>query len=982
MQNRTKALLLLLSISLSSFAFDKVALADSLNAVAHQYATQIGNVKVEQIKETNGAYEVRTNPTLGYLSISPELLDTLQHVASRVLTGRNNAKVKIYSDGAELSTLITSIHKPRKDKSQRIQLPTVEPLVRNNSRAYAAPKGLDNRHIAVYGSHGIYYHQGLERWLWQRAKMFTTVEDLYTTGYVMPFLVPMLENAGAVVIQPRERDRQLHEVIVDDTEAAQEGDWNTEEKGGWGPIPGGVLYEGENPFTFGGYRYTQVGENHASMQYRPAIPEEGDYAVYVSYKTLKNSTDKAIYTVVHEGIKTEYCINQQMGGGTWVYVGTFHFGTDAQKNYVSVSSHGGSGKVVTSDAVRFGGGWGSIARYPQKDFIANVPSAQENGQSKKKKAAAEPAPLSPREQMQDVAEVSGFPRWEEGARYWEQYSGIPDSVYNYTGGKNDYTDDYASRGRWVNWLAGGSAAYPEGPGLKIPLELALAFHTDAGTTPLNEIIGTLVIYTGWDDEKKTEFPNGASRVLARDFADYMQTQLVNDVRALYAPEWARRRLHNSSYAESRNPKVPTVLLEFLSHQNFADMKYGLDPSFRFVVSRAIYKSMLRFNHEQYGTPYVVQPLPVQDFSIRFADGNNVTLSWKERLDSLEATAAPTYYVVYTRKAGEDWDNGKKVSGNELTVELEQGVQYDYKVCAGNDGGISFPSEILSAYKASEEKGRALIINGFTRVSGPDHFETKDSTYAGFIPQHYGVGYGNEVTYIGEQHEFERQLPWVTDDNCGFGTCYTNKQYISPIGNTFDYPCKHGKVLAEMGYSFVSSSASAVTAIPEGITMVDLIMGKQKEIEIGTEKVQRKYQVFTPNLREALTAYKGNLLLSGAYIGSEMSSKEDKAFTGNVLHYIYAAGSASMDGTVNVQKVLPKMQAQLVTEVNEKIIPCEMPDGLNPQNGATTAARYADTRISAGIAYEGQQKQLIFGFPLESLEDFDALYSACVTWLNN
>jgi hypothetical protein len=31
----------------------------------------------------------------------------------------------------------------------------------------------------------------------------------------------------------------------------------------------------------------------------------------------------------------------------------------------------------------------------------------------------------------------------------------------------------------------------------------------------------------------------------------MQSQIVNDVRALYAPHWMRRHLHNSSYAEAR-----------------------------------------------------------------------------------------------------------------------------------------------------------------------------------------------------------------------------------------------------------------------------------------------------------------------------------------------------------------------------------------------------------------------------------------------
>jgi len=42
-----------------------------------------------------------------------------------------------------------------------------------------------------------------------------TVEDLYTQSYVLPFLVPMLENAGATVLLPRERDPQTVEIIVD-----------------------------------------------------------------------------------------------------------------------------------------------------------------------------------------------------------------------------------------------------------------------------------------------------------------------------------------------------------------------------------------------------------------------------------------------------------------------------------------------------------------------------------------------------------------------------------------------------------------------------------------------------------------------------------------------------------------------------------------------------------------------------------------------
>ncbi len=39
---------------------------------------------------------------------------------------------------------------------------------------------------------------------------------------------------------------------------------------------------------------------------------------------------------------------------------------------------------------------------------------------------------------------------------------------------------------------------------------------------------------------------------------------------------------------------PAVLLELLSHQNLADQKFGLDPRFRFQVSRSVYKGILKY----------------------------------------------------------------------------------------------------------------------------------------------------------------------------------------------------------------------------------------------------------------------------------------------------------------------------------------------------------------------------------------------------
>ena len=46
----------------------------------------------------------------------------------------------------------------------------------------------------------------------------------------------------------------------------------------------------------------------------------------------------------------------------------------------------------------------------------------------------------------------------------------------------------------MNYLSGGSAVNPTEKGLNIPVNMAFAFHSDAGTTLNDSIIGTLGIY--------------------------------------------------------------------------------------------------------------------------------------------------------------------------------------------------------------------------------------------------------------------------------------------------------------------------------------------------------------------------------------------------------------------------------------------------------------------------------------------------------
>ena len=970
MKSKIFLLLMACSLTYSAFAIDKQQLTDTLNAFVKARA-YTEPVKVTNIRVKNQFVFVYTNKALSTISLNENDVRDLRLLVSQLVLGNNQGRVTIYTDDYEIGDLVTTLYRHRA-KNMRYTLPATTQWVTNTSRPYSAKQGLDGKHIALWGSHGQYFHQPTESWRWQRAKVWTTVEDLYTTSYTMPFLVPMLENAGAVVVQPRERDTQTHEQIVDNTQAMSSGQWAIAESCGWA-TPEKPLLEGENPFTFGSYATEATGNKaKGEMKYTPSLPE-GEYAVYVSYQTLPNSSTKAQYTVVHKGQKTTFSVNQNMGGGTWVYLGTFAFDDDQANNYVSVAAVANGREVVTTDAVKFGGGMGSVARYKQPDSFENVPSSKDLPEGD--------------EVMIDTAELlanqanaitSGLPRYIEAARYWMQYSGIPDSIYNYTDSKNDYVDDYASRGIWVNYLAGGSAANPNKPGLGIPLHASLAFHTDAGIR--DEVVGTLIIYKDHDDDKNKNFPTGKSRINARDLADYMQTQIVEDMRAIYAPEWTRRQLNNSSYAEARHPKVPAVLLELLSHQNPTDMKYGLDPRVRFTISRAMYKSFLRFMHEQYGTEYVVQPLPVNSIAIKRI-GDKAKVTWAPTNDPLEATATPTYYIVYTRQNDGDWDNGVRVASNEYTFTPDKGTRYDIRVAAGNAGGISFKSETLSAYIAPEEKGQVLIINGFNRVSGPDWWQ--DSIYGGIRPYHHAVPYGKGVNYIGEVYDFDKRNEWKTDDNCGWGMCHCDHMDHPTVGNTFDYPTMHARVLAEMGYSYVSTSVTAVDSIAD-YDIVDVILGKQKTVIMGNDT---SFHCMPANLQHALTHYLqhgGRLLLSGAHIASDMQSKEDAAFTKNQLHYSFRCEQAALTGKVRIERQLPQGNYTFRTEPNETIIHTENADGIHPEEGGMIVARFPETNVGAAIGYDaseaGGAKTLCWSFMLECAYDFNTLYQQSINWL--
>ena len=203
------------------------------------------------------------------------------------------------------------------------------------------------------------------------------------------------------------------------------------------------------------------------------------------------------------------------------------------------------------------------------------------------------------------------------------------------------------------------------------------------------------------------------------------TNITDDVRAQFEPNWTRRGMWDKSYFEARVPEVPAMLLELLSHQNFADMKYGLDPEFRFTVSRAIYKGMLQFLAHRDGREYAVQPLAPHAFGIGFEGGDTYRLAWHATPDSLEATAMPTYYLVQERTGatGNAFRTIARVDQPEYVYTATDNEIHSFRIVAGNDGGVSFPSEVLALCHKDGDNNPVCVVKGFTRLGAPDWFDS-------------------------------------------------------------------------------------------------------------------------------------------------------------------------------------------------------------------------------------------------------------------
>ncbi len=827
------------------------------------------------------------------------------------------------------------------------------PWTKNISRPNTITRGLADRHIALWQSHGRYYDYGKGYWKWQRPNLFCTTEDLFTQTIVVPYLIPMLENAGAVVFTPRERDLQKNEIIVDNDLCYPGGkllanNIQTTTVSGF-RYHTGTYRDGENPFRAGTaltLATTPVGSS-SSLVYVPEIQEAGRYAVYVSYPHLDDAVEDVGYTVCHQGVKTNFIVNQRIGYGTWVYLGTFDFGLTSaedrsQENCIILSTASTQKGHIGADAVRLGGGMGNILR---------------NGLT------------------------SHLPRCLEGARYACQWAGAPYEVYSPKEGANDYTDDINCRSLMVNWLSGGSRMNPNEEGLGIPFELTLAIHSDAGYQEDGEsIYGSMAIATTTSDGS-TRLPSGLSRQTSLTFAGDLLDNLNSDMLRTFH-RWDKRFLRDRNYSETRLPNVPSAIIETMSHQSFPDMKIGEHPYGKFMVARSLYKTILRYVASRYKLKYVVQPLPPHAFYITL-DGAKATLHWTATSDPLEKTATPTSYNLYTSSGGKDFDNGQNINSTSVTLTLKEGMQYNFKVTACNDGGESFPTETLSAYVAENSQGTILIVNGFERLAAP--YIVDNAQEQGFdLTRDEGVQMGLYHGWSGRQTSFDRSR-MGSESFGGLGYCGDEMVGKFVMGNEFNYVATHCQDIATMKkYSVTSASLDAVKNGSVGdlgkYVMLDLVFGLQKD----DGQLGYHFKTFSSEVKKQLEAYTkkgGALLVSGSFLGSDNRSAGDQRWLADVLHL--------KERIVEGQKVSETVKGlgtsfDFYHNLTDKHYAATHPEILSPteDNTAICAMQYSDG-TSAAVASKGKCSTFTMGFPFECIKDGKTrakLMAAIITYL--
>ncbi|HLF26370.1 MAG TPA: N-acetylmuramoyl-L-alanine amidase [Anaerolineae bacterium] len=509
--------------------------------------------------------------------------------------------------------------------------------------------GLGGKTVFVSAGHGWYWLSSQSRYRTQRPTYPNApypagqgiVEDFNNAEVVNQYLLEYLWNAGADAWTVRERDMITTMLIVDNSSPA----FSTQ--GGWSNGMGG--YNGS---------YVSIGSITsgapvtATWTFTPALAAK--YAVYAWFPgagATDARTPAARYRVEHAGGATVLTVTQQRDSSNWRYIGTYPFRAGVAGRVRLTNQSSVAGKTVLADAIRIGGGLGDQS-------VAGAP-------------------------------VSGKPRWEEQARQYAKWVGLPDA---------DALNDVIVRPIYSEWEAevGEDAIY-------------ISWHTNGYNGYNTTARGTETYIHSFEPTPKSDV-----------LQDYVHAELLHDIRGGWEASWPDRGQKAQDLGELRLlESMPGVLIENGYHDNPQDVEAEKDPRFNLLSARAVYQGLVRYWHAQDpNVPLVFLPEPPAQLRLRNSGPNQVTLAWQP--GPTDATGllgdVATSYRVYTSTDGFGWGNAINTPGLSLALSgLAPGQLIYARVTGVNAGGESFPTPSLAARVAANDVAPALIVHGFDRI---------------------------------------------------------------------------------------------------------------------------------------------------------------------------------------------------------------------------------------------------------------------------
>ena len=574
-----------------------------------------------------------------------------------------NVLTRVGDRWVPLPELLPAIEPPPKRTHEMKSAAGGSPVARGGYATGQVPGFLAGKSVYVSAGHGWTWNDGLGRWATQRPNTHDIVEDFVNHEAVHHFLIPLLVNAGATVFPVREPDKNPNLVIADETTAVVTGEWQSG-PAGWDPTVV-TMKSGTNPFETGATIQTVTAESAtASATLEATLPESGLYGVNLSFAAGPDRAADAHVTIHHAGGQTEYVVDQRRHGSTWVFLGRLPFHAGPAK-VVWTNQSATAGKIVSVDAVRFGGGMGVVER-GNGDYPASGPT-------------------------------SGRPRWEENCRYHAQLQGAPKSVYDAS--STDASDDVTCRSRYAGWQ------HEEGEDA-----VFVSWHSNA-PSPAR---GTSTWVYGPNPPDGNYIFTGSAGSDA--LAVTVHEEIIAGIQYEWDPAWKDRGLRSAWFGElnpKHNPDMPATLCEVAFHDTEEDAAYLAEPRFRLTLSRGFYRGIVRYFAERDGVPPQYLPEPPQNLRVRGQPDGSLHLEW----DPSEEGQPATGYRIYTSPDGLGFGPTASTEGTEHVLdELTPGdVVYVY-VTATSAGGESFRTAVLAGLpscNATDE--RALIVQGFTRL---------------------------------------------------------------------------------------------------------------------------------------------------------------------------------------------------------------------------------------------------------------------------